>query len=185
MGTIGCCGASGSTLTLTDLPPHQGLTIEFDLYIICTWDGNNPGGPLPDHFIFSIDGQPPLLNTTFGNVPGCTQYYPDGTLNPPGTGAAATNTLGYTAAMCGHTQFIEDSTYHLTFTIAHSGSQAVFQFGGGANQYCNDESWGLDNVSVTTIDAIPTVSEWGMMVMAGLVLAAGCMVIKRRQRAAA
>ena len=58
-----CCPASGSTLTLTNLPPHQGLTIEFDLYIICTWDGNAPGGPEPDKFAFLVDGQPPVINS--------------------------------------------------------------------------------------------------------------------------
>ena len=52
------------TLSLGSLPSHDSLSIEFDLYIINSWDGN--GTPGPDGWDLELDNTP-ILETTFSN----------------------------------------------------------------------------------------------------------------------
>jgi RHS repeat-associated protein len=140
------------TLTLGSLPAHSSLTISFDLYIIRTWDGNNTTNG-PDHWSLSVAGGPTLLDTTFSNndgqngLPNERQAYPGsypGASNPPRTGAVANNTLGYK-----YNGNVIDATYHLTFTFPANSNSVTFKFAGSNLQGVTDESWGLDNVSVT------------------------------------
>ena len=152
------------TFTLDDLPPHSAVTIAFDLYIIRSWDGNQVNYPLtgtmvslpwavnevvgPDIWEFRVEGQV-LLHTTFSNWErlGFRQAYPDWYPNgdfPAWAGATAVNTLGYT--FDGEPM---DATYHLEFTIPHTGSRFESGFSASSLQIGEDESWGLDNVTVT------------------------------------
>jgi uncharacterized protein (TIGR03437 family) len=136
------------TLTLHDLQPHTMVTVAFDLYILKSWDGNNPNYG-PDRWRFSIQGGLTLLDTTFSNNPKTGAYdlsqqnYPIAN-SANQTGAAAVNTLGYT--------FYGDSTYHLTFTVAHTGEALALDFSSSMfeGKGTDDESWGLDNVRVST-----------------------------------
>jgi hypothetical protein len=130
-------------LSLSGIPEHTELTIEFDLYVIGSWNGNRPGNPDIAHF--RADGQT-IFSTTFSNSwdPRDDQAYPDpypGGNHPYGTGAAAVRTLGYPdgSASWG------DSTYRLRFTIPHTASSLNFGFGGANLQ----EIWGLDNIRVS------------------------------------
>jgi hypothetical protein len=140
------------SLTLGDLPPHTELSISFDLILIQSWDGNDPvfGDDVWD---LSIRGSAPLLHTTFANYADGRQAYPGshpGGDNPALSGAAEVQTLGYfyiTPA---------DSVYRLSFRFAHSASSVIFDFSGIGLQGIGDESWGLDNVEVTT-NASPVV----------------------------
>ena len=60
------------------------------------------------------------------------------------TGAAAVNTLGY--------KFYGDSIYHLSLTFAHTGETLALNFSSSLfeGKGTADESWGLDNVQVST-----------------------------------
>jgi len=135
------------TLTLTNLPAHQSLTVAFDLLILKSWDGNSPTYG-PDRWQLRVGTNAPLVDTTFSNNPkvqteGSYQDSPKaGALQ--WTGAASTNTLGY--------KFFGDTTYHFEFTFAHFEptfalhfSSSLFEGKGSA-----DESWGLDNVRVSS-----------------------------------
>lgn len=150
---LGPFTTSEITLSLTGLPTHSKLRIEFDLFVLDSWDGNghNFGGGtfLADVWRFTgPDGS--VFDTTFS----CTspafhninvrqaypQAYPGGD-NPPGTGAAES------ANFYGNPSF-EDSRYELLFEKPHAGTGAIFKFAGFG---LDDESWGLDNVKVTAI----------------------------------
>jgi uncharacterized protein (TIGR03437 family) len=136
------------TLKLTNLKPHSLATVSFDLYILKSWDGNNPNYG-PDRWSLSVGGGATLLDTTFSNnfktgaYDLSQQNYP--TANSlPQTAAVAVNSLGYT--------FYGDAIYHLTFTFPHAADTLVLNF---ASSLCegkgtDDESWGLDNVRVST-----------------------------------
>src|SRR5262249_22320553 len=77
------------SLSLDNLPAHSSLSLDFDLYLLHSWDGNAtypvpgqgnvPAGP--DVFDLRVEGGPTLLHTTFANVtsrPSDTdQAYPD------------------------------------------------------------------------------------------------------------
>jgi hypothetical protein len=100
--------------------------------------GEEGGTPNPDVFAFSADGSL-LKQTTFGNrhpqaFPG---DYP-GASNPPKTGATATDSLG----------FDEDTTFPVTLSFPHTGAALAFTAAGDIDTDPEDESWGLDNVSV-------------------------------------
>jgi len=136
------------SLTLNDLPSHTDVTVSFDLLIIRSWDGNGPEGP--DVWDLSVAGGQTLLHTTFTNAdPSGTerQAYPGtypGGEHPGRTGAAETNTLGFTFR---GTPW--DSVYRLISTFPHSASSLVLNFSGSGLQGVLDESWGIDNVEVS------------------------------------
>jgi uncharacterized repeat protein (TIGR01451 family) len=142
------------------LPPHTVAYVEFDLYLIRSWDGNielleNP--PLisslladdlvigPDIWQFQVDGKR-LLDTTFSNWDGLAQAFPGwqpGSAHTSMTGASAVDTLGYD-----YNDIPMDSTYHLNFLFNHTGRSMLLEFIAHGLQAITDESWGLDNVRV-------------------------------------
>ncbi|MFT3683558.1 MAG: hypothetical protein QM783_01320 [Phycisphaerales bacterium] len=149
------------TLNLGDQPAGAYL-LEFDFYAIRSLDGNGPAGGGPDNFSFFVDGQLVAV-TNFDNYGGGgnSQAYPSffGTgVNPAGTGAAATNTLGYTfpGALFG------DATYHFSITIPHVGGVLSFGITGAPNEAADNEGWGIDNVSVIPAPGASTLALLGL-----------------------
>ena len=135
------------TLSLNTPLSHNALNVSFDFYILKSWDGVNG----PDQWQFSIDGNN-YVNATFSNV-GALQSYPQEigqATNPSRTGAFAVNTLGYT--------FFGDTIYRFQLSIPHTSSTAKLTFRGINIQAASDESWGLNNVVVTTAE--PIVAGW-------------------------
>jgi hypothetical protein len=139
------------TLTLRDLPPHATLTVAFDLYILKSWDGNNPNYG-PDRWQLAVRNGPVLLDTTFSNNSKTAPYdlslQDYRTLNsPPQASAASVNTLGYT--------FFGDAVYRLTFTFPHTAGSLALDFSSSLfeGKGLADESWGLGNVRISTATA--------------------------------
>ena len=150
---FGRFGNQTVTLTLVGLPAHASLGISFDLYIINSWDGNDPTWG-PDIWQAEVVGDRLLKRTTFAWPSSDARQaypasYPGGTTYPSGTRAAEKNTLGYVYA-----GFSMDSVYQMTFPIAHAADAVAFQFSAAGLQNIGDESWGLDNVMVT-VDGVP------------------------------
>jgi uncharacterized protein (TIGR03437 family) len=144
------------TLTLRDLKPHTFVTVAFDLYILKSWDGNNRTYG-PDRWRLSVQDGPTLLETTFSNNPKTgadlsQQNYPVAN-SPQQSGAASVNTLGYT--------FYGDSIYHLTFNLPHVGDTLMLNFSSSLfeGKGIDDESWGLDNVRVSSNSDAPVASS--------------------------
>ena len=103
-------------LSLNDLKPHDLITVEFDLLILKSWDGNSPMYG-PDRWKLEVEGGPTLLDTTFSNNPKTDvdkslQDYP-GPGSKPFAGAVSIKTLGY--------QFFGDGIYRLTYPFPHQG----------------------------------------------------------------
>ncbi len=130
---LGQFGNEKISLTLNNLAPHTSVAVSFDLYVIQSWDGNGTQYG-PDFWDFSVDDQPALLHTTFGNVTPGGPY-------PAGVKVSEVNSLGY--------KYYGDSVYRLTYTIPHSGRTIKLNFSASGLQGLDDESWGLDNVKVT------------------------------------
>lgn len=142
---IGPFANEAATLKLGDLPPHDQLIIDTDLYTVGDWPGD---GADPSKFVFTIDGQP-VLAETFANDDGTqkrTQSYPSGggKARMPGADAAAIDSLGFAAP---GSERVGDSVYHLRFVVPHTSGSAALKFAasglpkGGA-------TWGLDNMAV-------------------------------------
>ena len=161
-------------LSLAGLGAHNKVTVSFDIYVINSWDGNGPLGNFPccgpDMFGVSLanvtPGSASGLLTTFSNLnagehpdappEGALQSYPNAFPNLPGSapfsGAAEVGTLGYD--FFGGGVGDDDSVYRISLTFDHSVSSLELSFFALGLQDLTDESWGLDNVTVSTA-AVP------------------------------
>jgi hypothetical protein len=132
-------------LRLDQLPPHNEVTVSFDLLILKSWDGSSPGYG-PDRFALKVGGGATLLDSTFSNNPKLEsdrsfQDYPRPD-SPPRSGASSVNDYGY--------DFFGDSTYRLSFRFPHAGDSLTLEFASDLfeGKGAGDESWGLDDVVV-------------------------------------
>ena len=81
-----------------NLGAHSGVQLDFDLYLIRSWDGSSAGTAYDygnDAFKVSVGGGPVLLDKTFSNGNPAGQTFGPAALNPAFTGAAETYSLGY------------------------------------------------------------------------------------------
>jgi hypothetical protein len=135
-------GMVATRLTLTGLPPHNSIDINFLLAVIDSWDGTAG----PDLFRVLIDGLP-YFSESFHNFNMAQQsYVPPATVQlaydtPLGFGAGAGNN---DAAYDMGSDPVFDAIPHTktSLTIDFDGEGAGF--GGGAG----DETFGLDNLEI-------------------------------------
>jgi hypothetical protein len=162
-GDAGNPVAAATTLTLTGLPAHTALNIDFLLAVIDSWDSTN-GSPAPDLFNLSVDGNP-VFQATFAHASGNVNY---------NTGQLVYNTqLGFNGGW-------GDSAYDMSLepllhNIPHTASSVTITFfaSGSGWQGGDDESWGIDNLTVTLV---PTPGA------AALALAGTPLALRRRRR---
>ena len=148
---LGTLGNASTTLSLSALPAHTQIVLEFDLYIIESWNGNGSAasGSTPDIIEISVVGGPILKRTTFSNRTRDAQAFPGdypGSVNPAGTGTLARNALGYPLVNDG----FGDSSYRLRLTFNHTGGTVALRFASQQSSGSN-ERWGLDNVRVSIV----------------------------------
>lgn len=174
--------ATGNTVTLTlnGLPAHDTISLAFLFAAIDSLDGTGTF-PSGDFFKIVFDGVT-LFSESFANaLPSQVQSY-----NPPaGVTLARRVDLGFSGPGGFHT----DSAYNfgadpVFANFAHTASSATIDFFifGPGNQSLNDESWAMDNLSVSvTTKATTTVPEPGslMLLAGGLGLLAA---VKRRRQ---
>lgn len=169
-GFLGQFGNETVGLHLTDLPEHEALRLTFDLYIIGSWDGNTQPGP--DIWGVRVTDGMTLLHTTFAvSSPnsGRTQNYPywtDGPSVPQRTGAAESNTMGYTWSNDVRPIPVQtDAVWHMSIIFPHTGDAVGFQFYTQGLQPLEDEAWGIDNVRVEA-SVIPAPGAMGLAMSA-------------------
>ena len=140
--------ATATTLTLTNLPAHNSLSIHFLLAIIDSWNGSN------DRFTVTLDGVNVFSNTFRNNNTGQGYPFPAGTLIFRAQEVAGTS----------GTNAFRDSGYDMSREasfrdIPHTASTATITFfaSGGNWDGGDDESWALENLEVTVSPA-PVVS---------------------------
>ncbi|NND75470.1 MAG: VWD domain-containing protein [Ilumatobacter sp.] len=136
---VGPLGAGTNTLTLTDLPPHDALTLSYDLYVFGEWDGDDG----PDAFEVAVDGGAVIATNTFSNT-AATQNFPAAG-SAARTGATEIDTLGGTTS----------TVYTVTHTIAHWEPDIALTFSGLGVDIAAGETWGLDNVEVVVERLVP------------------------------
>ncbi|MCM0593810.1 MAG: CARDB domain-containing protein [Gloeotrichia echinulata DEX184] len=127
--------AGNATLSL-NTTPGQTYRLEFDFYAIDSWDGTGES----DRFKVLVDGST-VFNESFNNVGGSQSFRsPDQSGN-----------LGYIS--------YSDSIYRrIPIVFTATGATTQIKFLGDTNSYSgtsaltSDESWGIDNVKVWTVD---------------------------------
>ncbi len=163
------------TLRFENLGPHESVVINFDLYIIRSWDGNHEEDYIfegrayrvgPDFWGMKSDGQL-LMKTTFSNNMGQNgivylQAFPDNygrSSYSPGANARDVNSLGYT-----YVGFPMDATYEIILEFEHDGPELNLSFFSDAVELrevargfesfntIHNESWGIDNLQVILVE---------------------------------
>ena len=147
-------------LTLTNLPTHTSIDVNFLLAIINSWDGLAAVNATlaPDFFNVRVDGQV-IFRESFDNArQGLTQGY----IAPPGVQLTPLpfTDLGFPSS----TSTSNESAWNLGLdpvfaNIPHSASTLTIDlFADGAGfQGGTNESWGIDNLRVT-LNGVPVVS---------------------------
>jgi hypothetical protein len=152
---LGQFGNDSVKLTLDKLPPHKTVTLQFDLYILRSWDGDEPVSG-PDIWGLKSDDGAALIDTTFTNVSTNRQRFgcKSGELITPSCqnmggigpfGAALVNTLKFVPW---------DSVYKIKRTFPHDRSFLILTFYGALREAppavttIENESWGLDNMRI-------------------------------------
>ena len=148
---LGELGNASTTLTIDSLHAHTRVILEFDIYIIDSWNGNGGQGnaAAPDIIEISVVGGPVLKKTTFSNKPSDVQAYPGnypGSVFAAGTGALGTGTLGYPP----DSDHFGDSSYRLRLTFDHTGASIAIRFASQQTSGQN-ERWGVDNVRLSRV----------------------------------
>jgi len=134
---------------LINLPKHKLLKITFDLYIHDQWKGND--NLASDFWGLFIDKKRDFY-TTFSNLPGTKQAYPEqeGYYFPPGSNAFNINLPGRCSLSKNN---YGTSVYQFTWLKAHSNSSIEIALSDlvRENNSCI-KSWSIDNLIVTCID---------------------------------
>lgn len=163
--------ATGNTVTLslTGLPAHDTISLEFLFAAIDSLDGTGTF-PAGDFFKIVFDGVT-LFSESFANaLPSQIQSY----VPPAGVELARHVDLGFS----GPGSFFTDSAYNLGAdplfaNFAHTGSTATidfFIFGEGI-QSLDDESWAMDNLRVSATTKATSVPEPASLALLGIGLA--------------
>jgi hypothetical protein len=154
---LGPFGAETVDLDLEELPPHQSVTVSLDLFLMGSWDGNQPELGFDRFQIREGDDPDPIFNASFTNAgPGSvtTQSYPYEFREkecPGTTGASEVGTLGFDFRDVPH-----NSVYRISSSFAHSDDAVRVRFSGAG---LNDESWGIDNVTVSASSQLEPIPE--------------------------
>ncbi len=139
MAVLGPFAEGELVLHLHDLPAHDTLLLEFDLFTVDGMDGNDP-------FTVRVNGTGDAFSSTFSNTPGSDQCYPlphpCATKNPAFTGAHTVHdVLGGSA---------QDGVYRVAVPLEHTGDAVTFRLRGLADADAPQGQWGIAGVRVLT-----------------------------------
>jgi hypothetical protein len=131
--------AGTSTLTVSGLAAHTALSFSFDLAM---WDTIDQG----DRFVIRVDGVAVYDSSSdFFNFGNDNKGHGPGVLITPDFGDRNTPDFGFGNA--------RDSARSASFTLAHSGFSAEISFAYPNSQGGLDESFGIDNIVVSSTSA--------------------------------
>lgn len=160
-------------LTLSNLPTHTSVSVDFLLGFLNSWDSTN-GSPSPDYLNISIDG---VL------VKSLTTAIASGSISDYGGG-----TLLVDNGQIDSSQFYSDDLVDMAtagfLTFAHTAStlEIMWQAAGNGYQSYWDEYWGIDSIIVKLTVPDGNVPEPGTLALAGLGIS-GLMALRRRKQA--
>lgn len=129
-----------ATINITGLASHNQITIDFDLFIYDSWDGQDGGAAGPDLFGFTVDGTD--YSWSFDN------FYPSSPYETNLDTDFTTGNFNSINTWGAIDRYFDD--YKDEFTLAHSGSTLSLRFWGSGLQGLNDESWSVKDLELTT-----------------------------------
>jgi len=151
---LGTFNESPVTLTLPNTPVNVNMTICFDVWVMDSWDGNSDiHGP----DVFSVDLSPErnILSTTFSNTyDDPTQSYPQPFSEEKIENHAFTTGAAKTGEFNGHFTRFTDSKYEICRTFLNTDDLLKITFSAHLTQGMSDESFGIDNVSISVEQSV-------------------------------
>lgn len=164
---------SPTVLTLTGLPAHDSINLDFLLAIIDSWDGNALDYG-PDSFNVTVDGTS-IFSETFTNFPSFdtqTASTANRVIAPTGLGFNSSYPdSGYDMGQLAAFQNIPHTASTLTVEFFASGPN----WGGGL-----DESFAIDNVQVTVNTAsVPEPGTTALLAIGLTAVLAGLSLVRR------
>jgi hypothetical protein len=172
--------STASSWSLSGIGAHDAVDINFTLAFLDSWDSDN-GSPSPDYLRILIDDVEGLRLTSAA-ASGSTTFLGGGTQVASG---ALFNSFGFYYDM----DRIVDMSTAGALTFAHTGSTLKLSIiaDGAGWQGGTDESWGIDNLSISSLTrggpgAVPEPATWAMMILG--FGAVGVMARGRRMRLA-
>lgn len=172
-------GLSETTVNLAvNSGPYTQATLAFNLFVISTIDGGEP---------FTLSDNTGTLFTL-----NCENLGDAGSCNPPLNVSADVSGLTITPVLptTGFTDTnpgaVDEAAYLVSLTINRSSSALSFTY--SSLQNIDDESWGLDNIALTTNTlqngvVVPSVPEPGTLSLVALgLLGFGGLAIRRLRR---
>lgn len=160
---------SAVSATFDGLPEHQFVRLKCDVLMLKTVDGDGDSNGDPDTFSIRVEGGPLLLVTTFSN-PGRrdgkntrdrNQCFPDEypfVRHGRCVGVHEIVDLGFGDDGLHN----DDAVFRLDLIFPHLGPDLTLAFEGTMGEARKNESWGLDNVEISTV------SEAALLGAAGL-----------------
>ncbi len=130
----------------TDLSEHTSVKLNFDLFIMGSWDGGNTEYSGPDKFGFSIGGVVEQ-SWSFRNAEPTSEFESNNDRSWEGGDFNSSDEWE------NYDRFF--ANYADGFTIAHDSDSLKIVFFGKGLQEATDESWRVENVSLTTVP-VPT-----------------------------
>lgn len=168
---------TGSTLSLTGLDSHSSVTVEFDLYLFDTWDRHYTGTQASPGAVNPY-WSPDIVNVTANGTQYASLSYEYASYPYSNTLTGATYTPVSSGQYGGNPQWnnlATDRIFHITLTFSDLAPNLNLSFATTSNSGLSDESYGIDNVRVSTVVSAPS----SMLLLGlGVVMAA-----RRRYRA--
>jgi cysteine-rich repeat protein len=145
-GSMNGFGRQTTTLQVANIPAHTSTTVQFDLAILDTMDGNSVANG-PDTIKMVVDNIIRFASD-FANPGGNpSQSFPNQT-PPIGTGGSNPLTTG-AFAVNRYARPVSDSTYHISISFPHSAATMKLAFSSLQTETPGDEGWAIDNIKVT------------------------------------
>lgn len=143
-GILGPYGGSNGeeivTRTYDLLSGYDYAVVEFDMHAIDSWDN--------EEFIIFVDGNPISASTFNWQQDGVTGVWSTSDPN-----YAITITPNGSRSQQGYNNGWSDQSFSVSVQVANPGPSMSLGFGSTLNQSLGDESWGVDNVQVTSTNA--------------------------------
>jgi len=137
------------TLTLPNAPKDVNMTLCFDVWVMDSWDGNSDIHG-PDVFSVTLSPEKTLLSTTFSNTyDDPIQSYPKAYNEEKMANQAFTTGAAKTGEFNGHFTRFTDAKYEICRTFLNTDELLNVTFSAHLTQGMSDESFGIDNVSIS------------------------------------